>query len=800
MKILKRTLIVLLILVLAAAVGGYFYVQSTAPVYEGAVTLKGLQGEVEVYYDTYGVPHIYATTLEDAYFALGYAHAQDRLFQMELIRRAAAGRLSEVLGKDLIPTDKLFRTLGINQFAEEHAQKFLSTDTAEFQRAALSYQKGINEYIRTGKTPIEFTIMGIPKTEFVPADMYRVIGIIAFGFSEGVQIDPMLEKVRTELGEAYLKDLAVQTPSNAERLKSFRGSSTPEGIDKLISAVRAGLDNLPIPLWAGSNGWVISGDRTTSGEPILENDTHMEYSQPAVWYEAHLEFPGHRFYGHHAAGAPIGALGNNGFCGWGLTMFENDDTDFFLEEFNPKNPNQVRFGDQWEDLTVREEVIKVKGEDDVVFAVKSSRHGPLINTIMEDAVPSAAPVALHWELQHQTNYLLQALYEMNHATSFNQVKHAVSMMTAPGFNVMYADNEGAIAWWAAARLPIRSPHVNSKLFLDGASGKDEYLGYYDFSKNPHAINPPWGFVYSANNQPDTVDGVYYPGYYYPRSRAGRIVELLSQEKMWTADEVRKVNLDVQSPMHRDIAKTLSEVLLASGDARFTDMGRVLQEWNGEMKKEDIAPSIYFNLLAQTIYRAMIDELGWPAYQAFNNNSISRNTWEILVASEQSPWWDNVKTADKKETRTDIVVRAAEESLALLQRHGGPDMQGWRWEKYHFLKHPHPLGAVELLDKIFSVGTFGVPGGNEVINNIDFDLDTTGIFQCDKGPALRKVTDFADIENGMTVSPTGQSGNFLSPFYKDQAEMYVKGEVRKMMMNREEIVAKSKKLLLSPSRD
>jgi penicillin amidase len=800
MKIVKRIAIALLLLLLVAAGGGYLYVQSTAPVYEGSVTLKGLKGEVEVYYDTFGVPHIYAGTLEDAYFALGYVHAQDRLFQMELARRAAAGRLAEVLGKELIPTDKLFRTLSINQFAEAHAAKFLSADTAEYQRATLSYQKGINQYIRTGKTPLEFTIIGIPKTEFVPADVYRVFGVIAFGFAEGIQIDPMLEKVRNELGEAYLKDLAVQTPANAERIKTFKGSATAEGTDKLISAIREGLDRLPIPLWVGSNGWVISGDRTASGEPILENDTHMGYAQPAVWYEAHMEYPGHRFYGHHAAGAPFGALGNNTFCGWGITMFENDDTDFFREELNPENPNQVKFGDKWEDLTVREEVIKVKGEEDVVLTVKSSRHGPLFNALMEDAVPSAAPVALWWQLHHQTNYLLQAFYEMNHATSFNQMQHAVSLMNAPGLNVMYADNEGAIAWWAAARLPIRPAHVNSKFFLDGTSGKDEYMGYYDFSKNPHAINPPWGFVYSANNQPDTVDGIYYPGYYYPRSRASRIVELLGEDKLWTPEDVQKINLDVTSRMHPEIAKTLSEVLTASGDARFTDMANALKEWNGELKASDTAPPIYFNLLAQTTYHAMIDELGWPAYNAFNTTSLSRNTWEILVGSEDSPWWDDVRTKDKKEDRTAIVVRAAEKSLALLQQHGGPDKSQWTWEKFHILKHPHPLGAVKVLDSYFSVGPFGAPGGSEVINNMHFDLDTTGIFLCDGGPALRKVTDFANVENGTTVSPTGQSGNFLSPHYKDQAEMYVKGEVRKMMMNREEIVAKSKKLLLRPGGD
>lgn len=798
MKILKRTVIVLLVLLVVAVAGGYLYIKSTAPMYEGSVTLQGLKGNVEVYFDNYGVPHIYAGSLEDAYYALGFVHAQDRLFQMELVRRAGAGRLSEVLGKELVKTDKLFRTLGINQFAEEHAKKFLSTDTADYQRAALSYQKGVNEYVRTGMTPLEFTLIGIPKTEFVPADIYRVIALMAFGFAEGVRTDPMLEKIRTELGEAYLKDLAVGTPSTAVRIQNFDGATPKSANDRLITAVGEALEKLPVPLWLGSNGWVIEGDRSASGEPILENDTHMGYSQPAVWYEAHMEYPGHRFYGHHAAGVPFGFLGNNMFCGIGLTMFENDDTDFFREEVNPENPNQVRFRGQWEDLAVREEIIKIKGEDDLHFTVKSSKHGPLFNGLNELADSTAAPVSLWWELQHQTNYALQSVYALNHASSFVQVEQAVSLLSAPGLNVMYADTEGTIAWWAAARLPIRPAHVNSKLFLDGASGNDEYLGYHDFSKNPHAVNPPWGFVYSANNQPEAMDGILYPGYYYPRSRSGRIVELLKEDKMWTVAEVSQMNLDVTSSMHTDIAKTLAGVLSASGDARFTEIAQALTEWNGSMNPSDVAPSIYFNLLAQTMYLAMIDELGWPAYDAFNDHAISRNTWEFFVANDNSPWWDNVKTPDKKETRTDIIVRAAERSIALLQKNAGPSLADWKWEKVHLLKHPHALGAVKLLDGYFSVGPFGAPGGSEVINNMHFPLDTTGFFYAKGGPALRKVTDFGDIENGVTVSPTGQSGNVMSSHYKDQAEMYVKGESRKMMMNREEIIRSSTKLLLKPA--
>ncbi|MEJ0056411.1 MAG: penicillin acylase family protein [Bacteroidota bacterium] len=482
MKILKRILIAVFWLVLAVFVGGYIYIQTTSPDYSGEVTLKGLTEEVEILYDAYGVPHILAKNEEDAYFALGYAHAQDRLFQMEMLRRAAGGRLSEILGKDLLPVDKLFRTLGLNVFAAEHARRFLSSDTSAFQRTSLAYQKGINEFIRTGPTPLEFTIIGIPKKEFTPEDIYLANSFMAFGFAEGIKLDPVLEKIRTGLGEEYLDDLAVKTPANAVKIKSYLGQVKNISHDALIASLGEAIEKIPVPLLQGSNGWVISGSRTASGFPILANDTHIGFAQPAVWYEAHIEYPGYSMYGHHLAGIPFALLGTNQFCGWGLTMFENDDTDFFKETTDPANPDQVKFGDTWEPITSRDEIIHVKGEDDITLSVKTTRHGPIINGIMENSVPSGPPVSLSWILNHTINYGMQAAYQLNHAASFNDAQNAVKLFSAPGLNVMYGDIEGNIAWWAAAKLPIRPLHVNSKFFLDGSSGKDEYLGSYDFSK------------------------------------------------------------------------------------------------------------------------------------------------------------------------------------------------------------------------------------------------------------------------------------------------------------------------------
>jgi penicillin amidase len=798
MKIFKRILVGLITIVLLIVVGGYIYLKSTAPDYSGEVKLQGLKAEVEVLYDNFGVPHIYAQNEEDAYYALGYAHAQDRLFQMEMLRRAAGGRLSEILGEKLLKVDKLFRTLGINQFAKAHAQKFLTSDTAAFQRDALAYQKGINQYIRTGKTPIEFSIIGIPKEEFKPEDIYLAIGFMAFGFAEGLHADPVLQKIKSELGEEYLIDFAMESPANAEKIKSFKGTIKKSPGDSLIASINEALNEIPVPLWSGSNGWVVSAEKSKSGFPILANDTHIGFGQPAVWYEAHMEYPGNSFYGHHVAGIPFGLLGNNRFSGWGLTMFENDDVDFFQETVNPQNANQVKFKDQWEELTIRQEVIKVKGKADVAFEVKSSRHGSLINGII-DYAPTEQAVALSWMLTIGTNYALQSAFLLNHGKSFRDAEKAASLFSAPGVNVMYSDIDGNIAWWASARIPIRPAHVSSKLFLDGASGNDEYLGYYNFSKNPQSINPPWGYVYSSNNQPDSVDGVLYPGYYAPKARAGRVNSFLKEDKKWTLEEMKQINLDVVSITAPEVAKEMASVLTSLNKPAFSSLIDLLANWNGDHKQSDKAPSVYYNMLTQIYYMSMKDELGADALHSILTTHLPKNSINAFIKNDKSVWWDDIKTKEVKETRAMIFEKAAHKTLSLLKETCGENPDQWAWGKIHTLKHKHPLGAVSLLDKIFSVGPLKVDGGNEVINNLHFDLDTTGYFHVNGGPALRKITDFSAIENGETVSPTGQSGNVMSPYYQDEAEMYASGKFRKMLMNRKEIEGVSKnKLVLKPA--
>ncbi|MEO6167434.1 MAG: penicillin acylase family protein, partial [Chitinophagales bacterium] len=329
MKALKWILITVFGVILIVTLIGYFYLQSTKPVYKGEQTVKGLKEQVRVLYDDFGIPHIYAANEPDAFFALGYVHAQDRLFQMELLRRVGSGRLSEIFGKEMIEVDRLFRTLGTEDAAKKSAAAFLSSDTAAYQKNALAYLAGINQYIEKGKTPVEFQLLGIEKQKFTPEDIYRIVGYMSFNFAEALRSDPIFQKIKDQLGTAYLKDIAKEYQSGSFKIPIHEQDTAITNISKAITII---FNQLPVAPWIGSNGWVLASSRSASGKVLFANDTHIGYSQPSVWYEAHLEAPRYSFYGNFLAGVPFAVIGHSKFASWGLTMFENDDMDIFREK------------------------------------------------------------------------------------------------------------------------------------------------------------------------------------------------------------------------------------------------------------------------------------------------------------------------------------------------------------------------------------------------------------------------------------------------------------------------------------
>ena len=502
------------------------------PQRSGEIVLHGLKHEVQVLFDEWAVPHIEAQNEHDAYLALGYLHAQDRLFQLELMIRVAQGRLSEILGEEMLDVDRYFRTLGINRFAETYAKDYFHKNPQNVKDALKAYLSGLNAFVSGGSSPIEFTLLGIPKREYTIKDLISIGVYMSYTFTNAVKQDPLLSHIHITFGAGYLKDLAVNWPKEDTIIDV---SSKNSGSELELAEFSFEIANVlsQVPPFYGSNAWVVSGSRTKSGKVILANDPHIGYAAPSTWYEAHLKTPDWELYGHHIAGVPFAIIGHNRRMAWGVTMLQNDDLDFYLERSNPDNPNQVWFRDEWEDLKIIEEEIPVRDREDHLLRIRISRHGPVINDVLETVKERVKqPVALSWQmLSDFENSTEQVFYELGHSKTLADTQAAVSKLHSPGLNISYGDAGGNIAWWSAARLLIRPSHVNSFIFLDGASGKDEVIGYRDFSGNPQSINPDSGIVFNANNQPGDIGTGLEPGYYAPETRARRLSQLLKQEKL-----------------------------------------------------------------------------------------------------------------------------------------------------------------------------------------------------------------------------------------------------------------------------
>lgn len=794
MKNLKRILFLVLSLIVIIAIALVAYGFYLKPKYEGEQKLKNIQKETTVYFDDYGVPHIYANSQKDAMTALGYVHAQDRLWQMELMRRIAPGRLSEIFGSKVLKTDLFFAGLGIEESSEKAIAK-LDKNSLAYQ-LTLAYVDGINQYFEEGKTPIEFQILGIKKEKFTINDVYNIFGYMSFSFAMAQKTDPLMTDIRDKLGADYLKDFGLNDGSlSLTRLKNFDEKVVE--YSKISKSIISLFDNSKVPSFIGSNSWVIAPQKTKNGKVIFANDPHISFSQPCTWYEAHIVVPNYEIYGYYLAGTPFPLLAHNRDYAYGLTMFENDDVDLFQEEENPNNKNQYKTVNGFQNYTIRKEIIKVKDSSDVVMDVKETQHGPIINGILE-GIKGMKPVAMSWIFTQQDNKMLEAVYSLSHSKNLDDFRKGVSLIAAPGLNIMYGDAKGNIAWNTSGKLYKLDKSVNPNFILNGANGIDDKKEFLDFSKNPHAINPTWNYVYSANNQPEAVDGYLYPGYYLPQDRAKRISALLEPKNNWTKEDVEKMINDNTSSMACDVVAnliaTLNQKSLSNNEKKAIS---TLKKWNGSNDLKDIAPTIYNKWIYLYLKNTFEDELGEDDFKMFLNTHIIKQLIATQSKNENSVWWDNTSTKNKKETRADILNASLHEAIAVLENQLGKEVDEWTWDKVHSLEHQHPLGKVAALRKIFNVGPFEVPGSNEVINNLMFDITGSGSYIVKAGPSTRRVIDFSDIENSGSILPTGQSGNPFSQHYNDQAEMYNSGKFRKMKLNKEEIIKTSTKLVFRP---
>jgi len=793
MKIIKRAFLGIAILILLLSLALFCFSLYLKPTCEGEQTLNNIKKPTTVYFDEYGVPHIYADSQQDAMTTLGYVHAQDRLWQMELMRRIAPGKLSEIFGSVMLKTDKFFSGVGIAENTQKNIAKL--DKNSEAYKLTMAYIEGINQYIEEGKTPLEYRLLGLEKQKFTLTDVYNIFGYMSFSFAMAQKTDPLLTDIRNKYGDAYLKDFGLDGSLSTTQLKSFKGTTTHFAeISKSISAV---LDQTPMPQFIGSNSWVIGADKTKNHKVIFANDPHIGFSQPCTWYEAHINTPDYEIYGYYLAGTPFPLLGHNHKYAYGLTMFENDDLDLFTEEENPNNTNQYKTPDGYENYTIQQKTIKVKDSSDVVINIKTTRHGPIMSGLL-DGMDKQKPVAMSWIYTQQPNHILEAVYRLSHAKNLDDFHNGVSLIAAPGLNIMYGDAQNNIAWITSGKLYKQEKTTNPNFILNGANGIDDKKEFLPFAKNPSAINPPWGYVYSANNQPEAIDGYLYPGYYLPKDRAKRIDGLLQPKNNWTKEDVTKMITDnTSSTIKETVANLLPAINIKDKTSNETQAITFLKNWNAANNLQDIAPTIYNKWLFFYLKDTFEDELGKEGFTMFLTTHIIKQTIAAQSKNETSLWWDDIATKNKKETRSEILTKSFQEAIASLEKQLGADCTTWTWNRVHIAEHQHPIGKVAALKKYFNVGPFEMSGSNEVINNLFFYYSDEKEYTIKGGPSTRRVIDFSDIENSVSIIPTGQSGIQSSVHYDDQAEMYNKGEFRKMKLNKEEIMKTSTKLVFKP---
>ena len=789
LNIIKIVFLVCVLVFVAA----WLYSRTLYPTYEGELSLENLSENVTVHFDQNGVPHINAQTQKDAYTALGYVHAQDRLWQMELIRRIAPGRLSEIFGDKLVETDVFFAGLGLVEDANKSISKI--DINSEAYKLTMAYLDGVNQFVEEGATPIEYNLIGLEKTKFTVNDVYNVFGYMSFSFAIAQKTDPLLQEIKEKLGDNYLAELEIPVYSNTALLKSEKNPIVKASFAKAMTAM---YEQLPISPFIGSNSWVIAADKTKNGKVIFANDPHIGFSQPSVWYQSHIKTPDYEMYGYSLALTPFPLLGHNRDYAYGLTMFENDDVDFYIEKNNPENLNEYETPAGFSTYKTVQKTIKIKGAPDTTFTVKISRHGPIMNNLLKQ-IDDQRPIAMQWIYKKTDNQILDVGYQISHAKSLHDFKEGAKLLHAPGLNMMYGDAKDNIAWIASGKLYKYRDSINTKLYLDGASGKDEILSYIDFEDNPQSINPASNYVYSSNNQPDTIAGVLYPGYYLPEDRGQRIEQLLEVKNDWTQEDVQQMIFDVTSPV---VPQVIANLVASLKTENFTkneqEALQNLKDWNGEYKKEDTAPTIYNRFLYEFLEGTFKDELG-ESFPMFMQTPLMKKMIAVQAKKTVSVWFDDV-TTEPKETKSDIVQRSFINAISFLENQLGDTVSLWSWSKVISVEHGHALAAGgETLRKIFNVGPFSMDGGNEVINNQLFTLNETGIYKVKAGPSTRRVIDFSNIENSVSILPTGQSGNVFSKHYKDQAQKYVNGEFVKTMLNKDEI-ERSKNVLIFKKKD
>jgi len=807
--------LVLLILVLIGAVvgGAYFVARSALPQLDGSLAVNGLSAQVKVTRDSHGVPVIEAATLEDLFFAQGYVTAQDRLWQMDVMRRFASGELSEILGPDTLKIDREQRILGLRAAARKSIQFVSPRDLSYFN----AYARGVTAFIEAHRSslPIEFRILKyrpkpwqVEDSLVIANQMVKDLNFYTFG--DALRREKLLAKLGPELtADLYVNRSFHDRPPTV--MKEDLGNEDNQNdsddedddddgsLDNSVTQHR-GIDAGAIELWAqqafeapreavdGSNDWVVSGAHTVTGKPLLSDDMHLGHQMPNLWYEAHLKSGSFDVAGVTLPGMPFVIVGHNQRIAWGFTNIGPTVTDGFIENFNAQGAYQTPQG--WQQPEHRAEVIHVKGQTDLTLDVRTTRHGPIITDILPG---ETRQIALRWTLY---DGLHMPFFDVDSAQNWDEFRKAFSLLDAPGQNVVYADVDGNIGYQATGKVPIRASGDGS-LPVSGADDAHQWINYIPFDKLPSIYNPPSGVIATANGRITPDDYPYSISATWEAPwRTERIYHVLESGRKFGPADMLALENDIHSEFDLFAAERFVYAVdhASKPSPRAKQAADLMRNWDGRMLSSMAAPTIAVQS-SEELTRLLLEPRLGPAPPELETQEASLS-WKTYRWQMQTVWLQNVmlhqpkRWLPEKYPNFDELLTAAVEA-AVNGPEAPKDLASWHWGNFNAVEIEHPV-----LGKVPVIRRWSAPGVHEQSGS----KFTVKAVTRHHGPSERFTANLADLDQSTLNTVTGQGGNFLSPYYMDQWPAWYEGSTFKLPFTTQAVEAnKTHQLLLEPAK-
>ena len=776
--------LLLVVLVLTGAGGAvYRLAREAEPVYEGTVRAPELAAPATVSFGPHAIPYLRAESREDLFFAQGYLLASERMWQMDLIRRIARGKLAEILGEEALAVDRLFRTLGLNRAAERNLEAL----SDEGRRYLDAYARGVNRWREhyVNRRPLEYRILGVAPAAWRPVDSLSIVEYMAFLLSFNAKEELVYLQLARRLGNAralelFPSDEDIPAPAYARDLPAYAARLTDPFLAYLRLAKRF---NLPQP-GPASNTWAVAGTRTADGHPMLANDPHLMPSMPGLWYELEMQAPGYHVAGICLPGLPLVVIGHNRDLAWGMNTSMADTQDLFVERLTPSRDSVERANQPPEPIALRTEEIHVRDwPEPHRMQVRSTSLGVILNDVLAEtrAIPldfvklkTPELIALRWTIE-LPDRAFDGIYLLNTATSIAEARTAIALISHASQNILLAHRGGSIAWQMSGTLPIRRKGLGT-FPAPGWNGEYGWDGYVPPGDNPGMLDPPSGRIVSANNRTIPIDHpVNVTRSWMPPYRARRIEQLLDDSKRLTLDDMQAMQLDkkgLETVPWLDALRTL-EVELRTTDAEAWSVASdMLRNWNGRFERDSNFAAL-FVLLRQELFNALYaDELGDDLGGFMAVNLFAYGALQETVRTGKSSFWDDLRTP-AKETAADIWARALQQAAGKLRAQQGElaSAQLGRLRRLTFL---HAFHGIPLLDRLFRVGPIAVGGDNHTVDVVKTELGVpqTPLFI----PTYRVVYTPGDWAQTRGTQTLGQSGHRFSPYRADQLNDWLSGRM------------------------